>query len=131
MHYPYFNLHLKLFLFESLQLTQKINLSIFSQYAIIPIFKNSALILFVPYFFFQFLLIDNHIMTDNMYQQEHIYPRIWSGGLWSIFWQLLFIFHKTKIQTVILRCLMGLNMNWLKNYDTKFKYLHFRVFTIL
>ena len=49
--YPYFNLHLRLFLFESLQLTQKTNQSIFSQYAIIPIFKNSALILFVPYFF--------------------------------------------------------------------------------
>ena len=31
----------------------------------------------------------------------------------------MFIFHKTEIQTVILRCLMSLNLNWYKSYDTK------------
>ena len=31
------------------------------------------------------------------------------------------IFHKTEIQTVILRCLMSLNLNWYKSYDTKRK----------
>ena len=32
------------------------------------------------------------------------------------------IFHKTKIQTVILRCKIGLNLNWCKGYDTKRKH---------
>ena len=31
------------------------------------------------------------------------------------------IFHKTEIQAVILRCLMSLNPNWYKSYDTKLK----------
>ena len=29
------------------------------------------------------------------------------------------IFHKTEVQTVILMCLMGQNLNWSKSYDTK------------
>ena len=33
----------------------------------------------------------------------------------------MFIFHKTEIQTVILRCLMSLNLNWYKSYDKKHK----------
>ena len=37
----------------------------------------------------------------------------------------MFIFHKTEVQTVILRCLMGLNLNWLKSYDKECKYFHF------
>ena len=35
------------------------------------------------------------------------------------------IFHKTEVQTVILRWWTGLNLNWLKSYDTNSKYLHF------
>ena len=31
------------------------------------------------------------------------------------------IFHKIEIQTVIFRCLMSLNPNWYKSYDTKRK----------
>ena len=31
------------------------------------------------------------------------------------------IWHKTEVQTVILRCLMGLYLNWFKSYDTKWK----------
>ena len=31
------------------------------------------------------------------------------------------IFHKTESQTVILRCLMSLNLNWYRSYDTKCK----------
>ena len=31
----------------------------------------------------------------------------------------LYIFHKTEVQTVILRCWTGLNHNWFKSYDTK------------
>ena len=43
----------------------------------------------------------------------------------------MFIFHKTEVQTVILRCLTGLNSDWFKNYDTKCKYFHFHFFVIL
>ena len=31
------------------------------------------------------------------------------------------IFHKTEVQTVILRCLTNLNLNWYNSYDTKRK----------
>merc|ERR1712008_127863 len=42
------------------------------------------------------------------------------------FWPLFFanymnIFHKTEIQTVILRCSTSLKLNWYKSYDTKCK----------
>ena len=30
-------------------------------------------------------------------------------------------FHKTEVQTVIFRCLTGLDFNWIKSYDTKRK----------
>ena len=33
------------------------------------------------------------------------------------------IFHKTEVQTVILRCWMGLFLNWFKSYDIKWKTL--------
>ena len=33
----------------------------------------------------------------------------------------MFIFHKTEIQTVLLRCLWSLNLNWYKSYDKKHK----------
>ena len=33
----------------------------------------------------------------------------------------IFIFHKTEIQTVVLRCLMSLNLNWYRSYDKKHK----------
>ena len=33
----------------------------------------------------------------------------------------MFIFHKTEIQTVILRCLMSLDLNWYKSYYKKHK----------
>ena len=29
------------------------------------------------------------------------------------------ICHKTEVQTVILRCLVGPDLNWFKSYDTK------------
>ena len=33
----------------------------------------------------------------------------------------MFIFHKTEIQTVLLKCLRSLNLNWYKSYDKKRK----------
>ena len=38
---------------------------------------------------------------------------------WPFFANCIFIFQKTEIQTVILRCLTSLNLNWYKSYDTK------------
>ena len=47
-------------------------------------------------------------------------------SLIAIFWPFLAnfllctkIFHKTEVQTGILRCWRGLNLNWFKSYDTK------------
>ena len=34
----------------------------------------------------------------------------------------MFIFHKKEVQTVILRCLMGLNVDWFKNYGLRCKW---------
>ena len=34
----------------------------------------------------------------------------------------MFIFHKKEVQTVILRCLMGLNIDWFKNYGLRCKW---------
>ena len=50
---------------------------------------------------------------------------------WPFFANCMVIFHKTEVQTVILMCLMGLNSNWFKGYDTKSKYFHFRFLAIL
>ena len=38
-----------------------------------------------------------------------------------------FIFHKTEVQTVILRCFTGINSDWFKSYDTK-RNFHFPLF---
>ena len=35
------------------------------------------------------------------------------------FAKILYFFHKIEVQTVILRCWMGLNLNCFKSYDTK------------
>ena len=40
----------------------------------------------------------------------------------------IFIFNKTEVQRVSLRCLTDLNPDLLKSYDTKSKYFHFRFF---
>ena len=39
--------------------------------------------------------------------------------LWSFVAICTFIFHKAEVQTVILRCLMGLNFNWFKSYGLR------------
>ena len=40
----------------------------------------------------------------------------------------VYIFHKTEVLTVILRCLTGLIYYWLKSYDAKRIYFHFFLF---
>ena len=41
------------------------------------------------------------------------------------------IFHKTEVLTVIQRCITCLNLNWIKSYDIKHIFIHFRGFSIL
>ena len=41
------------------------------------------------------------------------------------------IFHKTEVPTVILRCLMSLNLNWIKSYDINYKLFWQLCFSIL
>ena len=41
------------------------------------------------------------------------------------------IFHKTEVLTVILRCLMSLNLNWIKSYDINYKLFWQLCFSIL
>ena len=36
----------------------------------------------------------------------------------------VYIFHKTEVLTVILRCLMGLNLDWVKSYGLKCSLRH-------
>ena len=56
----------------------------------------------------------------------------WFSTISSQFFAIyICIFHKTEVQTVILRCLPGLNSNWFKNYDIKGKYFHFLFIVIL
>ena len=41
--------------------------------------------------------------------------------MWPFFANCMFIFHKTEVQTVILKCITSLNPNWFESYDTKRK----------
>ena len=52
------------------------------------------------------------IATDKQPFFDHI---------WAFFATYMFIFHKTEMKTVILRCLTSLNHNWYNRYDTKRK----------
>ena len=47
----------------------------------------------------------------------------WSfyNHIWLFLSSCMFSFHKNEIQTVILRCLRSLNLNWYNSYDTKQK----------
>ena len=46
------------------------------------------------------------IATDKWPFYDHI---------WPFFANCMFIFHKTEVQTVILKCLMSLSPNWFKS----------------
>ena len=41
--------------------------------------------------------------------------------IWPFFANCMFIYHKTEVQTVILRCLTSLNLNWYNRHKTKRK----------
>ena len=48
-----------------------------------------------------------NVATDKWPFYDHV---------WPFFAKYMVIFHKTDIQTVILRCLTSLNLNWYKSY---------------
>ena len=39
--------------------------------------------------------------------------------IWPFFANCMVIFHKTEVQTVILRCLTGLHLYWFRHYDLR------------
>ena len=41
------------------------------------------------------------------------------GPFLDIFANCINVFHKTEVQTVILMCLTGPNLNWFNSYDKK------------
>ena len=45
--------------------------------------------------------------------------RLINGCFTTISIQIFAIFHKTEVQTIILRCLVCLNLSWTKSYDIK------------
>ena len=49
---------------------------------------------------------------------------------WPFFCQL-YGYLSQKVQAVILMCVMGLNSNWFRGYDTKSKYFLFQFLAIL
>ena len=71
----------------------------------------------------------SHIKTERkqMLLLNDCYTTV-SGHIFAVW---MFIFHKTEVQTVSLRCLTDLNPNLFKSYDTKSKYFHFCFFAIL
>ena len=52
------------------------------------------------------------IATDRWLFLDHI---------WPFFANYILVFYKTEIQTIILKCVMSLNLNWYKSYDKKHK----------
>ena len=55
------------------------------------------------------------IATDKWSFVDHI---------WPFFANYMFFFYKTEIPTIFLRCLMGLNLDWVKSYDLKCSLRH-------
>ena len=60
--------------------------------------------------------------TDKWQCYDHFQP---------FFGTCIFIFHKTQVQMVILRCFTCLDIDHFKNYDTKCKFIHFWFFVIM
>ena len=54
-------------------------------------------------------------------QKRHLINSHFTTISGQFFANYMIIFHKTEVQTVILRCLTSLNLNWYKSYDTKRK----------
>ena len=62
------------------------------------------------------------MLCKGQSKESIVFPIILWRFLVIYFDNYLYIFHKTKLQTVILRCWTDLNHNWFKSYDTKCKW---------
>ena len=64
------------------------------------------------------------IYLKSVYKWIFLYKWPMYDHSWPFFAKCMFIFHKTEVLTVILKCLTGLTYDWFKNYDTKCKYFN-------
>ena len=62
---------------------------------------------------------ENWMLCKGQSKESVVFPIILWRFLVIYFDNYLYIFHKTKLQTVILRCWTDLNHNWFKSYNTK------------
>ena len=84
-------------------------------------FCNSFSIRLLTFFFLKW-----YINSDSKWMFLYKWPL--KDYLWPIFAICMFIFHKTEVLKVILRCWTGLDYDWCKSYDKKCKYFHFFFF---
>ena len=76
----------------------------------------------------------NSPLADPKFDLIHLKHHVKSVRKWKFFFNncykcvsghflaiCIFIFHKTEVQMVILRCLTGLNLNWFKSYGLRCK----------
>ena len=64
--------------------------------------------------FFLSPLIFSFVRKKSWKFMAHKWP--FFDYFWSFFGNFMNIFHKAEVQTVILRCLVSLNPNWIKSY---------------
>ena len=100
----------------------------------VSISRSLVKVIFKVFFNFTFL---SEIQVLMIWKQQYKPAKLWfktnvphKWPLYDYFWPFfaicMFIFHKTEVLTVILRCLTGLH--YFKSYDTKRKYFHFFLF---
>ena len=59
--------------------------------------------------------------SESLHKHLQLLNRHFKTIFGHFFANCIFIFHKTEVQTVIFRCSTGLDLNWIKGYDTKRK----------
>ena len=62
-----------------------------------------------------------HTHVRLTHKKRHLINSHFTTISGQFFAYYMIIFHKTEVQTVILRCLVSVNHNWYKTYDTKHK----------
>jgi hypothetical protein len=66
-----------------------------------------------------------HFELKSVYKWIFLYKWPLYDHSWPFFRHMcVCIFHKTEVLTVILRCLMGLNLDWVKRYGLKCSLRH-------
>ena len=60
----------------------------------------------------------------TIYKRMFLYKCPLYDHSWPFFHHMCDIFHKTEVLTIILRCLMGINIDWVKSYGLKCNLRH-------